>query len=114
MTAKERLATLEAHQHAHAREHDYQNHAWEGQLEAIILRLANIEQVLNGWKSTSNGVNGRRRVSNRDLRRRRRRRRRLECHLGAAGPAVRSRRGVGDVLALNSWHDILEEVGEEP
>ncbi len=67
MTNRERLATLEARQQAHGREHGYIDKAWEGQLEAIHLRLVRIEDALNGWRDGLNGRNGRRRLSGRDV-----------------------------------------------
>ena len=64
MTYKERLASLEAQHRAHGREHDYLDRAWAGQLEAINVRLRNIEASLNGWSSSGSGQ---RRFSSRDM-----------------------------------------------
>ena len=71
-TQKERLATLEAQQDSHAREHAFLREVWTAQLEAIGSRLSRIETSLNGLKSGSNGNgtvsgNGRRRISRRDV-----------------------------------------------
>ena len=75
MTQKERLATLEAQQEAHGREHLYLRELWSAELEAINARLGSIETALRTWRTelngtTSTGLNGahaRRRVSMRDV-----------------------------------------------
>lgn len=71
-TQKERLATLEAQQEGHAREHAFLRELWTAQLEAIGSRLSSIEASLNGLKAGlhgngTDGWNGRRRVSRRDV-----------------------------------------------
>lgn len=71
-TQKERLATLEAQQESHNREHAFLRELWTAQLEAIGSRLSSIEASLNGLKTGfngngANGGNGRRRISRRDM-----------------------------------------------
>ena len=64
MTQRERLATLEAHHAAHAREHELWRELEATQLEAIGARLANIETALGAGRP---GGNGGRRISRRDV-----------------------------------------------
>ncbi len=64
MTSKERLASLEAQQQAHGREHKALERLWATRLEAISERLSRIDAALEGWRDVANG---RRRVSSRDV-----------------------------------------------
>ena len=67
MTQKERLATLEAQHEAQRREQELLHQVWSVQLEAIDVRLANIEAALHQLRLEPNGGQALRRISRRDL-----------------------------------------------
>ena len=67
MTQKERLATLEAQHEAQRHEQELLHQLWSVQLEAIDVRLANIEAALHQARLEPNGGPALRRISRRDL-----------------------------------------------
>ena len=67
VTQKERLATLEAQEHAHAREHIFLRELWTTQLETMNTRLASIEAALDRLRLNGSAANGRWRVTRREV-----------------------------------------------
>ena len=67
MTQRERLASLEAAQEAHATAHELTDRIWTVKLEAIDDRLRNIERALLDPPGRVQGDDGRWRPNRRDI-----------------------------------------------